>query len=682
MSDSTSTPSLPTGGKELPPGTRLEEFLIERVLGVGGFGITYLARDVSLNRPVVIKENLPGQFAHRDTSSLVVKPGMGREDQENFRWAMENFSKEAALLASLRHPGIVSILRSFEAFGTAYFVMPFVEGVPFDELIAERKAQGKPFSEEELRGLLERTLSALGYLHERGIYHRDIKPGNILITNEGDPVLIDFGSARQNIGERSMTVIESPGYTPFEQLQSRGNIGPWSDLYALAGTLVKAITGHAPPKANDRAFDDPFVPLAKRSELEGAYSHSFLRSVDRALAMKPAERWQEAEEWLAALRGEGVPKMVRVTLPQGIQKPPVPDEIHVRKRNHFPWIIAAAVVLGVFGLAIISSNNETSPGSDTVANEAAIQIERENTRAAEERAKAAEQRASEMEQEKQELAKRQLDKQRAMEAEARQAEAREAKAREEAAAKAKIEQSSSPGSKAGEEQDFEIAPGTKITMCWIPPGEFLMGSPASEEGRDDDETQHRVTISKGFWLAKTETTQAQWQAVMGGNPSYLRGDALPVENLSWNDIAGSGGFIEKVNRSMPTEGWRFSLPTEAQWEYACRAGTSLTYAVDLEQMAWYANNSDKRTHPVGKKKANAWGLHDMHGNLWEWCMDRHGDYPSGAVTDPQGAASGTNRLLRGGSWHDSELYCRADYRYYAGGTLDLSGFRVAFISVP
>jgi hypothetical protein len=141
--------------------------------------------------------------------------------------------------------------------------------------------------------------------------------------------------------ETLMTVIESAGYTPFEQLQSRGNIGPWSDLYALAGTLTKAITGHAPPKANDRVFDDPFVPLAERSELGGLYSPSFLRAADRARAMKPAERWQEAEEWLAALRGESVPKMVRVTLPQGIQKPPVLDEIHVRKRIHFPWIIAA-----------------------------------------------------------------------------------------------------------------------------------------------------------------------------------------------------------------------------------------------------------------------------------------------------------------------------------------------------
>ena len=138
------------------------------------------------------------------------------------------------------HPGIVRVLRQFSANGTAYFVMPFVEGVPFDGLIEERSAKNKPFTQEELLGLTTRMLDALGYIHQCNLYHRDIKPANILISMDGIPVLIDFGSARQSIGERSMTVIESAGYTPFEQLQSRGNIGPWSDLYAFGATLAKS----------------------------------------------------------------------------------------------------------------------------------------------------------------------------------------------------------------------------------------------------------------------------------------------------------------------------------------------------------------------------------------------------------------------------------------------------------
>ena len=356
--------------QSLPPGAQLEEFLIERVLGSGGFGITYLARDTSLGRQVVIKENLPSQFAWRETATGTVRPRHSTGgDADDYEWSMRNFLKEAETLASLDHPGIVRVLRKFETNGTAYFVMPFVEGFAFDTLIDSRSAKGQAFSEEELGGLIHRMLSALGYLHERGIYHRDIKPANILITMEGVPVLIDFGSARQRLSERSMTVIESAGYTPFEQLQSRGNVGPWSDLYALGGTLVKALTGEAPPKANDRAFDDPFVPLADRPELRAAYSSSFLHCLDRALAMKPADRWQDAREWVAAQREPTAPSTASVPLPPAsVPRPeaplvsvpfaPQPVAASEKKRNPLPWIIGACVVLGLGLWAIIGSSKK------------------------------------------------------------------------------------------------------------------------------------------------------------------------------------------------------------------------------------------------------------------------------------------------------------------------------------
>jgi formylglycine-generating enzyme required for sulfatase activity/predicted Ser/Thr protein kinase len=301
----------PISTQALPSGTRIEEFVIELVLGSGGFGVTYLARDARLERQVVIKENLPAQFCFRDTHSLTVAPRHTHgEDVENFRWSLENFSKEAAMLASLDHPGIVRVLRSFEAFGTAYFVMPFVEGKTLDELLTEHQAKGKRFSEEELRDFLEHVLAALAHLHYRGIYHRDIKPGNLLITNGGVPVLIDFGSARQRLSERSMTVIESPGYTPFEQLQTRGNVGPWSDLYALGATLVKAMTGSAPPKINDRTMGDRWQPLSGRAELTGSFTAGFLTAVDRSLRLPVEERWQDAGEWLTALRSTAAVSMV------------------------------------------------------------------------------------------------------------------------------------------------------------------------------------------------------------------------------------------------------------------------------------------------------------------------------------------------------------------------------------
>ncbi len=335
-------------GQALPRGTRIEEFVIERVLGSGGFGITYLARDTALGRQVVIKENLPAQFCFRHPNTLTVAPrhSVG-EDVENFHWSLENFSKEAAMLASLDHPGIVRVHRSFQALGTAYFVMPFVEGVAFDSLIELNKAKDRSFDETGLHGLLVRMLDALSYLHDRGIYHRDIKPGNILITNAGVPVLIDFGSARQRLSERSMTVVESPGYTPFEQLQSRGNVGPWSDLYALGGTLVKAITGEAPPKANDRVFDDPFEPMTNRANLVSVFSSAFLDSLDRALKMRPAERWQDAGEWLAGLQGQAAisvhppgpakPQILQTTRTLGTQQ--IDPSIPSTRTNNAPRFV-------------------------------------------------------------------------------------------------------------------------------------------------------------------------------------------------------------------------------------------------------------------------------------------------------------------------------------------------------
>jgi serine/threonine protein kinase len=207
-------------------------------------------------------------------------------------------------------------LRKFETNGTAYFVMPFVDGVASDTLIDDRGAKNKPFSQDELLGLTTRILDALSYLHRSSIYHRDIKPGNILITMEGIPVLIDFGSARQSICERSMTVIESAGYTPFEQLQSHGNIGPWSDLYALGATLAKAITFETPPKAADRMMGDPWTGFAGDSLWTSSFSRGFLQAIDRSMAVVPRNRWQSAEEWTDSLRhGGSIPSLNSVPPP-------------------------------------------------------------------------------------------------------------------------------------------------------------------------------------------------------------------------------------------------------------------------------------------------------------------------------------------------------------------------------
>ena len=183
-----------------------------------------------------------------------------------------------------------------------------------------------------------------------------------------------------------------------------------------------------------------------------------------------------------------------------------------------------------------------------------------------------------------------------------------------------------------------------IDFVPIPSGAFTMGSTALD-AELHERPAHSVTISRTFYVATTEVTQLQWEAVMGGNPSRFRGDDLPVEQVSWFDAQD---FIRVLNEKEGTS--RYRLPTEAEWEYACRAGTSGDAYGDLSDIAWYEPTSGGRTHPVSQKQANSWGLYDMLGNVYEWCEDWKGPYPSGDVTDPRGPSEGPGRVIRGGSW--------------------------------
>jgi formylglycine-generating enzyme required for sulfatase activity len=239
------------------------------------------------------------------------------------------------------------------------------------------------------------------------------------------------------------------------------------------------------------------------------------------------------------------------------------------------------------------------------------------------------------------------------------------------------------GNRAGEEREFEIAPGVTMKFCWCPAGEFVMGSPKSEEGRDSrDEDQAKVTLTKGFWIAKTELTQAQWEAVMGNNPDLQKGADRPAVGVSWEDAQK---FMEKINATLGNaDGGKMSLPTEAQYEYAARAGEAGMYpGGSLDEVAWYAGNSQK-TQPVGTKKPNAWGLHDMNGNAWEWVQDCYFPELTGG-TDPLAPEWGLNRVIRGGCWlkeaADSRLATRS-FRAQMASQCYSIGVRIVRNSVP
>ena len=196
----------------------------------------------------------------------------------------------------------------------------------------------------------------------------------------------------------------------------------------------------------------------------------------------------------------------------------------------------------------------------------------------------------------------------------------------------------------------------EMKYAWIPPGTFLMGG----NGRSDN-PQHRVTISKGFWMGITPVTQAQWQAVMGYNPSNFRGDDRPVEQVSWTDCQE---FCQKLAE---LTGKPIRLPTEAEWEYACRAGTVSEYwngigEESLKKVGWYSGNSGWETKPVAKLAVNPWGLYDVHGNVWEWCADLNGTLVSENQTDPKGATLGGYRVIRGGSCGDDATVLLSAFR--------------------
>lgn len=242
--------------------------------------------------------------------------------------------------------------------------------------------------------------------------------------------------------------------------------------------------------------------------------------------------------------------------------------------------------------------------------------------------------------------------------------------------------------------DKSCVNGLGMELIWIAPGRFAMGSANTEAGRYGDEgLVTQVRLARGFWLGKHEVTQSEYEAVAGNNPSNWRGSRLPVERVNWNEAVGFCLRLTERERNAGrlSAAFEYRLPTEAQWEYACRAGTTTRFAFgddlgyrQVDKYVWYSANSSTQTHPVGQKQANPWGLHDMHGNVWEWCADRFGYYPGGSVTDPTGAKDGSVRVLRGGSFLDEPNLIRSACRGRSSPATSLAnnGFRVALVAVP
>ncbi|MGL4232775.1 MAG: protein kinase domain-containing protein [Casimicrobium sp.] len=278
----------------LPAGISLQEFEITGVLGEGGFGIVYLARDRLLGREVAIKEYMPASLAARGTDRGVVV--RSRSHEQTFAAGLQSFMTEARLLAQFKHPALVEIFRFWEQNGTAYMAMPFYRGQTLKQYL---KANPQLIDEQWLRKLLLPLLDGLEHLHSASCYHRDIAPDNILILENGQPLLLDFGAARRIVGDATanLTVILKPGYAPVEQYADDASVaqGPWTDIYGLAAICHYAITGNVPPASVTRLMRDPMAPLV--SQAIPGYSKQLLLGVDRGLAVKPEHRPQTIAEF-------------------------------------------------------------------------------------------------------------------------------------------------------------------------------------------------------------------------------------------------------------------------------------------------------------------------------------------------------------------------------------------------
>ena len=310
----------------LPAGHVLNEYNVERVLGGGGFGITYLARDANLQLPVAIKEYFPAELAERVDGHQVCARGDVEDGQASFDWGLERFLEEARALASFRHPNIVRVLRYFRAQGTAYIVMEYEQGQSLKRWVPDHA----PLSRDSVLGLLAPLLDGLEAVHAVGFLHRDIKPDNICVRPDGSPVLLDFGSARRVSASSDLTQVVSPGFAPPEQYQTEGLEGPWTDLYSLGAVLYWMTTGRKPIEASARAQQDAMLPARGLADAD-VFGADLLEAIDWTLHPEPAQRPQSVAEFRAAVIGRDAAAATRLAdTPGGV---PFPSSNNLQRRT-------------------------------------------------------------------------------------------------------------------------------------------------------------------------------------------------------------------------------------------------------------------------------------------------------------------------------------------------------------
>ena len=707
-----------TYNKALLPGTMLRgkkrDYRIDRVLGQGTFGITYLAYtkvtvDGDLGKlqpeiPVAVKEFFMGDINGRE-GSTVTTGGSG----ELFDKYRHKFARESANLANLNHANIVKVVETFEANGTSYYVMEYCGGGSLDARIAE--CGGLPQG-EALR-YFGQIASALSYMHSRRMLHLDLKPGNVMLRTGGEAVLIDFGLSKQftDDGEpESSTTIGggTPGYASLEQANyneddSESKLPVTMDVYSLGATLYKMLTGKRPPVASDVLARFPEQPLR-----DHGVSDNVIAAIRHAMQPIPANRYQSVAAFAAALDcaseateavdREEEPEVVLVDdgrQPVAEPQPHTPAAEPARanqeqheypepepepeqpRRKWLPWVVGVAVAAIAF-VAVMLLQPKPQPAIE-VPEDLITAVTQSDTVSADE------QPVQQVAQQPQKPEPQQTQQQPVQPVQQQPVEQPQPTRPE---PQQPVQQPQRPVQQQPEPEPTPTPEPERpqhnlpdIAMVYMSGGTFTMGA-TSEQGSDAydrEKPAHSVTLS-GYYIGKYEVTQELWKAVMGSNPSYYKGDNLPVEQVSWNDVQE---FLRKLNAMT---GKRYRLPTEAEWEFAARGGNSsrgykYSGGNSFGSVAWYWENSGIRTHAVGTKSPNELGIYDMSGNVWEWCQDWYNSsyYGSSPRTNPQGPNSGSYRVCRGGGWRSSARDCRVSYRdsYTPDFRYYYLGFRLA-----
>ena len=576
----------------LPIGAKLHSpkrtYAIEKVLGQGGFGITYKVSanlkvdNVTIRTHFAIKEFFMSEACERDEHNSICYSSPVKDKVEESR---KDFLAEAQRLnkISLEHPNIIHVNEVFEANNTVYYVMEYLDAGSLRDYVRKQGA----LSEQEALAIMVPIMQAVEYLHQHKMSHLDVKPDNVMLkedpeTGETIPVLIDFGLSKHydKNGKPTSTVRVSgfsDGYAPVEQYTGIYFFTPQADVYVLAATLYYALVGKDPVIASEQTEEKILKNLPK------GISDSVKKAILSSMKMQKEERCPSVSIMLADLSAssvENVQNEQNENLTKKSNETQVIKKTHKKHSMRIAWSVAGIIGLVAVVWMAIMVFRDISDKSQSFNEELAIPVNS----------------------------------------------------------------------------------NVYVELVKVEAGSFNMGATLEmQEPYRNEKPVHRVTLTNNYYIGKYEATQALWQAVMGSNPSQIKGDNLPVETVDWNDCQG---FISKLNAMT---GKRFRLPTEAEWEYAARGGKkSRGYQYSgsntLGDVAWYDGNSGFKTHAVGTKQPNELGIYDMAGNVLEWCQDRYGSYSSSPQTNPTRAVGGAGRVNRGGSWYSSARDCRTSFR--------------------